>query len=59
MLTNNAFLYSYFSFGEDKSATDMEVASGVKSWLQFAKDRNGVRQRRAAARIQQAVVQQQ
>ena len=56
MLTNNAFLYSYFSFGEDKSATDMEVASGVKSWLQFAKDRNGGRQRRAAARIKQAVV---
>jgi len=56
MLTNNAFLYSYFSFGEEKSATDMDVASGVKSWLQFAKDRNCGRQRRAAARIKQAVV---
>jgi len=40
-------------------ATDMAVASVTKSWLQFAKDRNGGRQRRAAARIKQAAVQQQ
>jgi len=38
----------------------MEVASVIKSWLQFAKDRNGGRQRRAAARIQlQPAAQQQ